>query len=154
MVCATREGYVAIVGRYRELDDVAIADCALEIDAADLPDLFRTALQALAAITVDPATLAGSAAHTIDVEADAVDLLLYDLLSEAIFVRDAEGLVLADGAVTIDEGPPWRCHAALTGGRIDPARTERRNDPKAVTFHQLAVERTDTGWRARVIVDI
>jgi SHS2 domain-containing protein len=142
------------VGRFRELEDVAIADCALEIEAADLPELFRTAAQALAAVTVDPTTLAGTATRTIRVSADALDLLLFDLLSELIFVRDTEGIVLADGAVTVEGGPPWRLRAELTGGTIDPGRTERRADPKAVTFHQLAVARTGAGWRARVVVDV
>ncbi|MBI5628013.1 MAG: archease, partial [Candidatus Rokubacteria bacterium] len=37
---------------------------------------------------------------------------------------------------------------------IDPERTALRADPKAVTFHRVAVEETGTGWRARVVIDI
>lgn len=142
------------MGRIRELEDVAIADCALEIEASDLDDLFVTAAQALAAVTVDPDTLRGSVAREIRLEADALDLLLFDFLNELIFLRDAEGVVLADGAVTVDAGPPCRLTARLHGGAIDPVTTRRRADPKAVTFHRLAVERDGSGWIGRVVVDI
>ena len=142
------------MGRIRELDDVAIADCALEIEADDLADLFLTAAAALASITVDPATLAGVEVREIRLVADALDLLLFDFLSELIFVRDADGVVLAAGTVTVNEGPPCRLTARLTGGTIDPATTARRADPKAITFHRLAVERVPAGWRACVVVDI
>jgi SHS2 domain-containing protein len=42
----------------------------------------------------------------------------------------------------------------VQGGVIDPERTARGADPKAVTFHQFALERRDGGWRARVVIDI
>lgn len=142
------------MGRIRELEDVAIADCALEIEAADLGDLFVTAARALAEVTVDPDTLGGSVSREIRLEADALDLLLFDFLSELIFLRDAEGIVLVDGAVTVGEGTPCRLTARLHGGAIDPATTRRRADPKAVTFHRLAVERDGAGWIGRVVVDI
>jgi SHS2 domain-containing protein len=37
---------------------------------------------------------------------------------------------------------------------IDPAHAELRADPKAVTFHQFALERSNGGWRARIVIDI
>jgi len=142
------------MGSVRQLDDVAIADCAWEIDAADLPDLFETAAAALAELTVEPATLRGSAEAHVQLTADALDLLLFDFLGELIYRRDADGVVLYDGRVRISGDGPYRLDARLAGGRIDVASTVRRNDPKAVTFHQLAVEPCDGGWRARVVLDI
>jgi SHS2 domain-containing protein len=44
--------------------------------------------------------------------------------------------------------------AELVGGPIDPVQTSLRADPKAVTFHQFALERVDGLWRARVVIDI
>jgi len=142
------------MGSVRQLEHVAIADCAWEIDAADLPDLFETAAKALAELTVEPATLAGAAEAQVQLTADALDLLLFDFLGELIYRRDAEGVVLHDGRVRITGDGPYRLEARLAGGRIDVASTVRRNEPKAVTFHQLAVARHDGGWRAKVVLDI
>jgi SHS2 domain-containing protein len=142
------------MGTVRQLDDVAIADCAWEIAAADLPDLFGTAATALAELTVDPSTLVGVVEAPIELTAAAPDLLLFDFLSELIYRRDADGVVLHRGTLTVTGDGPCRLAGMLTGGRLDPSVTVRRSDPKAVTFHQLAVERTSGGWRARVVLDI
>jgi SHS2 domain-containing protein len=142
------------MGTVRHLDDVALADAALEIDAADLPDLFLTAAAALAELTVDPATLVPAGEARVVLAADALDLLLFDFLAELMFRRDAEGVVLHAGTAAVAGDGPYRLDATLVAGRIDPERTVRRHDPKAPTFHRLAVERAGGGWRARVVLDI
>ncbi len=38
------------MGRYTFLDDIALADCAMEVEAKDLDDLFETAAAAPAAL--------------------------------------------------------------------------------------------------------
>jgi SHS2 domain-containing protein len=86
--------------------------------------------------------------------ADALDLLLFDFLAELMFRRDAEGVVLHAGTAAVTGDGPYRLDATLVAGRIDPERTVRRHDPKAPTFHRLAVERAGGGWRARVVLDI
>jgi SHS2 domain-containing protein len=70
------------VGRYRFLGDVALADCAVEIEETDASDLFETAARALAEVMVDPATVANDVRRTITLAAPRLDLLLYDSLSE------------------------------------------------------------------------
>jgi SHS2 domain-containing protein len=135
------------------LDAIALADCALEIHASDLDDLFATAARALADVMVDPDTVSRDVERTLWLGARALDLLLHDWLSELIFLKDAERLVLPEAFVTVRASPP-ELTARLRGGRIDPARTARRSDPKAVTFHQFVVEPRGSGWYARVVIDI
>ena len=47
-----------------------------------------------------------------------------------------------------------RVQAVLTGERIDPKRHELVADVKAVTLHDLRVERSATGWDAHVTLDV
>jgi SHS2 domain-containing protein len=143
------------MGTYRVLDEVALADCALEIEAVDLADLFVTAARALAEVMVEPDTLVLTVERAIGIEAPARDLLLFDWLGELIFLKDRDGEVFPVADVRIEGDGPFRLAARVRGGRIDPDRTERRADPKAVTFHRLSVEPTgEGGWRARVVIDI
>lgn len=135
------------------LDAIAIADCALEIHADDLDDLFATAARALADVMVDPDTVSRDVERTLSLQARALDLLLHDWLSELIFLKDSERLVLPEAFVTVYAATP-ELTAHLRGGRIDPARTALRADPKAVTFHQFVVEPRGAGWYARVVIDI
>jgi SHS2 domain-containing protein len=142
------------MGRFEFIDDVAIADCAVEIAGADLADLFETAARALAEIMVDPATVAATCSRRIGLEARALDLLLYDWLSELIYRKDRDGEVFPRARVTIQGDGPFRLEADVEGGAIDPERTGLRADPKAVTFHQFALSRVNGAWRARVVIDI
>jgi SHS2 domain-containing protein len=142
------------VGQYRIVDDVALADCAIDIEGRDPSDVFETAAVALAELMVDPATIPTTEHRRLSLDADAVDLLLFDWLSELIFLKDRDRHVFPRAAVRIEGGGPFHLTAELEGGAIDPERTARRADPKAVTFHQFALERADGGWRARVVIDI
>ena len=141
------------MGTWNVLDAIAVADCALEVRGVDLDDLFATAALALADTMVDPTTLPGDVHRTLRLEARELDLLLHDWLSELIFLKDSERLVFPDTIVSVQPSPAT-LSARLTGGHIDPARTVRRADAKAVTFHQFMLERRATGWYARVVIDI
>ena len=141
------------MGSWNVLDAIAIADCALEIHGRDLDDLFATAARALADVMVDPDTVSREVERTLLLQARALDLLLHDWLSELIFLKDTERLVLPEAFVSVRAAPP-EVTARLRGGQIDPARTALRADPKAVTFHQFTVEPRAGGWYARVVIDI
>ena len=142
------------MGRYTFLEDVALADCAVEIEGRSLDDLFETAAAALARLMVDPATLTITAERQITLEAPQLDMLLYDWLSEMIFLKDRDSQVFPQARVRVTGEGPYRLAADVRGGTIDPEATARAADPKAVTFHQFALERVDGGWRARVVIDI
>jgi SHS2 domain-containing protein len=142
------------MGRYRVLDDVALADCALDVEGRDLDDLFETAAVALAELMVDPTTVEISTERTVTLAASALDLLLYDWLSELIYRKDRDQEVFPQVRVRVTERPSAHLEAHLRGGLIDRNRTSLRADPKAVTFHQFQVTAVDGGWRARLVIDI
>ena len=142
------------MGRYTFLDDVAPADCAMDIEGRSLDDVFETAAAALARLMVDPATLAITVERTVSLEAPEVDMLLYDWLSEMIFLKDRDSQVFPHARVRVGGDGPYRLAAGIQGGTIEPGRTALGADPKAVTFHQFALQPVDGGWRARVVIDI
>ena len=142
------------MGRWTVLESIALADCALEVEGHDLDDLFATAAQALADLMVDPATVPTTVTRAVEIAAPSLDLLLYDWLSELIFLKDSERLVFPGAEVSVREDGQWTAVARLSGGPIDRERTALRADPKALTFHQFAIEPGGLGWRARLVIDI
>ena len=142
------------VGRWRILEDVAVADCALDLEAQDVGDLFETAALALVDLMVDPSTVAVGVERVVTLDAAELDLLLYDWLSELIFLKDRDRVVFTSCRVRVGETAPHHLRAELRGGTIESGRTALRADPKAVTLHQFALERSEDGWRARVVIDI
>ena len=142
------------MGCYRFVEEVAIADCAIDLEGRDLGDLFETAAAALARVMVDPDTVAVTAERAIALEAPALDLLMFDWLSELIFLKDRDRLVFTRTSAAVSGAGPYALTARATGGLIEPPRTMLGADPKAVTLYQLAVERAADGYRARVVIDI
>jgi SHS2 domain-containing protein len=136
------------------LEDVALADCALEVEGRDLNDLFETAAGALAELMVDPTTLEISVERRIALSAEGVDLLFYDWLSELIYRKDRDREVFPQARVRVSGDGPFTLEADVHGGVIDRARTALRADPKAVTLHRFAVTAVEDGWRAQLVIDI
>jgi SHS2 domain-containing protein len=141
------------MGSWTALETMAMADCAFDIHGRDLDDLFATAAALLADLMVDPATVARDVERAVQLEARSLDLLLHDWLSELIFLKDSERLVLPEARVSVRAEPP-ALTARLTGGCIERGRSVLRADPKAVTFHQFLIEPRGDGWYARIVIDI
>jgi len=142
------------MGRYHFLEEVALADCAVEIEAQELHDLFETAALALAELMVDPATVEPTVERILTLRASQLDLLLHDWLSELIYRKDRDREIFTRAKVWMTGAGPYQLLAHLRGGVIDPETMALRADPKAVTFHQFALERAEGGWRARIVIDI
>ena len=143
------------MGHYRLVEEMVIADCAIEIEGADLDDLFATAAIALAELMVDPATVETGVTRRLSLRAEALDLLLYDWMSEIIFLKDRDRRIFPRVAVRVSRASDaFTLEAEVVGGVIDRQRTALRADLKAVTLHQFAIERAATGWRARVVIDV
>jgi SHS2 domain-containing protein len=77
--------------------------------------------------------------------------LLHDFLHALLLLAQVDGFLVEGVEVTIDEGA---LRAVVEGERFDPARHRLHGEVKAVTWHDLSVERCGDGWRARVILDV
>lgn len=100
-------------------------------------------------------TVARQTRRSIRVEADALDLLLFNFLQELIYYKDAERLLLLAERVQVDTGgAPLSAFAVLAGEALDAARHDLLVDVKAVTLHRFRVAQSGRGWEAFVILDI
>jgi SHS2 domain-containing protein len=128
------------------------ADLGLRIRAADLDALFVEAAQALFETIVDDlATVQPLQRLELELQGDDREYLLFDWLNELLFRWDSEHLLLSRFEVKVDEaglkGSAW-------GEPLDRARHTLGHEVKAITYHDLRVERSGAGWLAEVIVDI
>ncbi len=141
---------------YRYLDEIATADIAFEATGKSLEAMFRDAAEATMNVMVeDLRSIRPHETRAIGLENANVDMLLFDLLQELIYYKDAERLLLRITAISIDKDDRlYRLRATAAGERLDPDRHEQRADVKAVTLHRFTVEKTDEGWKSLVILDI
>ena len=143
-----RAGYAA--GMYELFEHTA--DLGLRATAPDLDILFAEAAACLfSAIVEDLATVRPETAVTVELRGDDREYLLFDWLKELLYRFDAEHMVFAKFEVRVRDdgltGIAW-------GEPLDPARHMLGHEVKAITYHELKVERTGDGWLAEVIVDI
>jgi SHS2 domain-containing protein len=141
---------------YRYLEEIGTADIAFEATGRDLPELFRDAADATTNVMIDNIeAIQPRETRQIELSNDKLDMLLFDLLQELIFLKDAERLLLRIREVQVDDRDKmYLVKATAEGETLDPERHHQRADVKAVTLHNFTVERTDVGWKARVLLDI
>ena len=141
---------------YRYLEDFATADIAFEARAEDLNGLFLSSADATMNVMIeDLDSIRPGTTRTLRIENTDIDMLLFDLLQELIYYKDAEQLLLRVRSVEIGEEQGTFFLTAVTEGeKLDPERHQQRADVKAVTLHHFVVQKADDGWRSLVILDV
>ena len=141
---------------YRYLDNIATADVAFEAWGKSERELFITAADAvLNAMVENPDSVIDRVERIISLQAESLEMLLFQLLGEIIFYKDAEQLFLRVRDVRIEnDSDNFIIEAAAFGEKINPSRHELNVDVKAVTLHRFSVEKTDIGWKAIVVLDV
>ena len=141
---------------YQFVDEVAIADVEFRAWGQDLAEVFTAAADATMNVMVhDLGSIQPSERREIVLENDTPDLLLFNLLQELIYYKDAEGLLLRITTVDIRQANDnYQLHAVAMGEPLDPARHEQGVDVKAVTLHRFSLEQDAEGWKTYIILDI
>lgn len=144
-------------GTFRFLDDIALADMAFEAEGDSLSALFDAATQALLESLADPGSVGQTWRHRIDMEEPDIPTLLFEWLGRLVYLKDADGVVFQRAKLSIEQRPEqssWHLHADVIGAPVDPATQDLRSDVKGVTKHLYAVIQEETGWKARVVLDV
>lgn len=136
---------------YKLIDHTA--DLGIEVTGRTKRDLFTKAALSLMDLLVErKGTPTGVKKKALSVEgSDPADLLI-NFLREILYLFNAEALIVEE--CSIQECTNQRLVAKL---RVEPYNKEKysmKMEIKAVTYHGLRMERTKSGWVARVIFDV
>ena len=89
---------------YEYLEEIGTADIAFEATGRDLPELFRDAADATTNVMIDNIeAIQPRETRQIELSNEKLDMLLFDLLQELIFLKDAERLILRMRQLEIEE---------------------------------------------------
>jgi protein archease len=137
-------------GNFRVLEHTA--DVGFEAYGSTREEVFASAARALTELMVETAAIVPREPAEFHVEGDSAAGLLVNWLSEILYRFDAEGWLYADYEVT--DLSERSLAARARGERFDRTRHTVKVQVKAITYHQLLLEETPQGWRARVFLDI
>ena len=140
---------------FKFIDDVATADCAVEIEAVTLPGIFVDAAKSLTARMIDPATVRSVQSWKIELSEDNIRDLLYSWLSELVFIRDSENVLFSEFEVgNLRTNGECSLSAVARGEKINHDRHDIVVEVKAVTMHLFNVEKQGNSWKAFVVFDL
>jgi SHS2 domain-containing protein len=89
---------------------------------------------------------------TLTIDAGTVEDLLVDTLSELLYLSETEDLLFCDFQVSVEPAEPA---AKVEVGGVPTSAVEPAGPPiKAVTYHDLVVERREGRWYGRVYFDV
>lgn len=128
------------------------ADIGLSAYGRTLPELFIHAAQGMESLMVSPEQIRVQVSREFEVEGHDIVSLLIAWLNELIFLFDTEYLIF--GQFEIESFTETHLKGRASGEPYDAQRHELGSAIKAVTWHEAAVERTDGGYKARIIFDI
>lgn len=125
------------------------ADWALRVWGNDMEELFTSASTGMSSLMVaDPDSLPLNIIRTINLEAFDAETLLVDWLSELAYWAEDEQLVFREYEINITRDVILS--ATVRGGRAD----ELVKHIKAVTYHNLAIEKTGQGLHVTIVFDV
>lgn len=121
--------------KYRTLDHTA--DVMVEAFGDSLEECFANAAYALTDQMVDAGKVRPREERSIVAEGHDHESMLYNFLSELLFVFDVTGMVFSKFSVTFSGGEV-RCQA--WGERFDAVRHDPKKEIKAITYHMMSVD--------------
>ena len=143
--------------KYKFLENVAIADIAYEAYGKNLNEMFENAALAIFELSANIKTIEAKKKLEIKLENGKMENLLYDFLSEILFLKDSKYMVFRNVKVKISENKKskkFELESILEGDTINPQKQQLENDIKAVTMHMFEIKKEKNNWKATVVVDI
>ena len=127
------------------------ADIAVEADGETLDEVFAAVADGMAAAQCDDVPEAGER-FAFEERAESCEALLFDFLDQLIYERDVRSVLPTDHEVAIGrDGEEWTVEGTARGV---PLTEVRAREIKAVTYSEMVLEETETGWHAYVVFDM
>ena len=138
------------MGRYELIDHTA--DVGIKVYGQDLKEIFEIAARATFEIIADLKNVKPREKICIELKGSATDELLVSWLSELLSQYDAYQILFSK--FSVDKISQSNIFANAYGQRFDKKLHEIKTEIKAATYHDLKVEKVDSGWQAQIIFDL
>jgi SHS2 domain-containing protein len=136
--------------RYEIIDHTA--DIGLRAYGKDLKQLFTNAAVGMFGILADLKNVRAKEQLAIKVEAPNTEELFLSWLGELLYQYNSKGIIFKEFSIeTLSEKA---VSAKVVGEKVDLKRHRLKTEIKAVTYHQLRVQKVKDAWQAEVIFDV
>ncbi len=120
-----------------------------------LGECFQNSAEAMFSEMLDLNSVSEKIRKEIEMDADNLEGLLHDFLSELLFLFETSQIVFKNFEVEIrKKNKKYFLEAIAAGEKVNPKKHQIHTEIKAVTYHDLSVEEEGNEWRAIVLCDI
>lgn len=131
------------------------ADAKFRAYGKSLGEAFENAALAMLNVMVDTGSVKNTLSVDVKLAANDLDSLLFDWLSEILFVFEVDEMVF--GRIKVNElnvgDEECSLSATLFGETIDHSVHVFNTEVKAATYNDMKIEQGDDGWMIQATVD-
>ncbi len=128
------------------------ADLGIIVKGPDVKSLFIRAAQAMTDLMVRGDISDKTATRDVLVKGEDFPDLMVRWLGEILYLFEGENFIVH--SIQIKSISPIQLKSILSLTGFEPEYHEVLREIKAVTYHQISVDKANDGWEARVIFDI
>jgi len=128
------------------------ADLGIIVKGPDVRHLFINAARAMIDLMVKGDISDKTAIRDVLVKGEDFPDLMVRWLGEILYLFEGENLIV--DLIEVKSISPTQLESTLTLTSFKPGRHQILREIKAVTYHQIAVNKCNDGWETRVIFDI
>lgn len=128
------------------------ADVGVKAYGKTLSEAFENAARGMFNVIANNSEIENTGQYNIELQADDLEQLLVDWLSELLFLHSANNLVFGFFKVNLDEKNN-KLSATVFGEKISVSKHKIETEVKAVTYHMLSVKKTKP-CNVQVLFDI
>ncbi|MBU2044159.1 MAG: archease [Candidatus Omnitrophica bacterium] len=130
------------------------ADVGVRVYADTSEQLFKNCAEVLFGLILDDRPKP-DIEETVVVEAEDIEELLITWLNELLSLFFAYRFLPVDYDIILEEREDYKViKSRIKGANFDPYQNKIKMEIKAATYHDLKVEKNDSGWIAEVIFDV
>jgi SHS2 domain-containing protein len=130
---------------YQEIEHTA--DWALRVWAPDLAGLLEQAARGMYELSGTRISGSGREKRSLKIESTDAEGLLVNFLSELLHFLDQENIAFDEFDLVVSE---TEANVNLAGALV----IERKKEIKAVTYHNLLIEKKSQGLEAQIVFDV
>ena len=128
------------------------ADLGIIVEGTDEENLFIRAAYAMMDLMVKGNFSRKTVIKDVSLQGEDFPDLMVRWLGEILYLFEGDKLIV--NSIEIKSISPIKLESMLTLTSFEPEHHQVIREIKAVTYHQISVEKVNDGWQARVIFDI
>jgi SHS2 domain-containing protein len=134
-------------------EDHTSGDFLFEAYGDTLNELFAACAAACFYAMTDLEKIRPVKEYSLELKGESAEDLLYNFISELIYMKDVEKVFLS--VFNIEIAPDCQfLNATVMGEPIDYKKHTIKTDVKAATYHDLTIQKLETGFQARMMLDL